>query len=80
MTNRLPAAIQERLSLNIRRVLLRKRWKAEHIHKNSDVDKGNLSRFLNGHRDYTLFSLTRIADVLQVDISELFKPLPTKRK
>lgn len=75
MSRRLPPELHARLSANIHRLLARKRWKAEHIHRNSDVDKGNLSRFFNGHRDYTLLSLQRISDVLQVDIAELFKPI-----
>ena len=78
MPKRLPPELQERLSVNIHRLLARKRWTPEHIHRNSDVDKGNLSRYFNGHRDYTLLSLTRIADVLQIDVSELFKPVKHK--
>lgn len=80
MTNRIPTELQQRISANIHRLLTRLRWKAEHIHRHSDVDKGNLSRYFNGHRDYTLLSVVRIAEVLQVDVMELFRPLRVKRK
>ena len=79
MPNRITRELQARLSGNIRRLLVSKRWSAEYIHRHSDVDKGNLSRYFNGHRDYTLLSLTRIAEVLQVDVAELFRPLKAKR-
>jgi len=79
MSNRITRELQARLTGNIHRLLARKRWSAEYIHRHSDVDKGNLSRYFNGHRDYTLLSLTRIAEVLQVDVLELFRPLKAKR-
>jgi transcriptional regulator with XRE-family HTH domain len=79
MTNRLPKDLQARVTANIHRLLARKKWRAEHIHQNSDVDKGNLSRYFNGHRDYTLLSIYRIAEVLQVDVVELFKVIRPKR-
>ena len=79
MPNRITRELQARLTSNIHRLLARKRWSAEYIHRHSDVDKGNLSRYFNGHRDYTLLSLTRIAEVLEVDVFELFRPLKHKR-
>lgn len=74
MADRLPPELQARLTANIHGLMVRKRWRAEHIHMNADVDKGNLSRFFNGHRDYNLRSLVRIAEALDVDVSELFRP------
>lgn len=79
MPKRLPSDLQARLTTNIHRLMHRRRWTAEHIHRHGEVDKGNLSRFFNGHRDYTLLSLSRIADALQVDMMELFRPLKLKR-
>jgi transcriptional regulator with XRE-family HTH domain len=79
MPNRITRELQARLTSNIHRLLARKRWSAEYIHRHSDVDKGNLSRYFNGHRDYTLLSLTRIAEVLQVDVVELFRPVKPRR-
>ncbi|HTB35115.1 MAG TPA: helix-turn-helix transcriptional regulator [bacterium] len=79
MPNRITRELQARLTGNIHRLLARKRWSAEYIHRHSDVDKGNLSRYFNGHRDYTLLSLTRIAEVLQVDVIELFRPMKPRR-
>lgn len=79
MPTRLPPELQARLTANVHRLMQRRRWTAEHIHRHGDVDKGNLSRFFNGHRDYTLLSLSRIAEALQVDMVELFRPLKAKR-
>lgn len=59
--------------------MARKRWRAEHVHLYADVDKGNLSRFFNGHRDYNLRSLVRIAEALEVDVSRLFAPPPSPK-
>jgi transcriptional regulator with XRE-family HTH domain len=80
MPTRIPPDLHKRLTANIHRLMARRRWKAEYLHRYSEVDKGNLSRFFNGHRDYTLLSLARIAEALEVDLAELFKPLRASRK
>ncbi len=64
----------DRITVNIRALLTSKRLKPEHIHRNSKLDKGNLSRYFSGDRSYTLLSLQRIAEALEVDVSLLFRP------
>jgi transcriptional regulator with XRE-family HTH domain len=79
MPTRLPSELQTRITANIQRLMARRHWSAETLHRQSEVDKGNLSRFFNGQRDYTLFSLVRVADALEVDLRELLRPLPLRR-
>jgi len=73
MTTHMDKALSKRISSNIRRLLTAKGWKQEEISKRSDLDKGNLSRYFAGTRDYTLLAVQRIAEGLDVDVSELFK-------
>lgn len=73
MTTHIDKSLAQRISANVRRLLKAKGWSQEEISKRSDLDKGNLSRYFAGTRDYTLLSVQRIADGLDVDVSELFR-------
>jgi transcriptional regulator with XRE-family HTH domain len=73
MKNRIQKALSDRVTKNVRRLLAKKNLKQEDISRRSDLDKGNLSRYLSGQRDYTFLGLQRISEALKVDIGELFK-------
>ena len=71
MAKLLRPSLTRRITANVRKLLRLKGWTEEEISKRSDLDKGNLSRYFSGKRDYTLLSLQRIAEALETDISDL---------
>ncbi len=59
-------------------IMRREKISAYRLSKDLELDKGHLSRFLNGKAEYSVKKLTVIADYLGYDI-ELVKRKPSKK-
>ncbi|MDD4358077.1 MAG: helix-turn-helix transcriptional regulator [Smithellaceae bacterium] len=59
-------------------IMRREKVSAYRLSKDLELDKGHLSRFLNGKAEYSVKKLTVIADYLGYDI-ELVKRKPSKK-
>lgn len=59
-------------------IMGREKISAYRLSKDLELDKGHLSRFLNGKAEYSVKKLTVIADYLGYDI-ELVKRKPSKK-
>ena len=59
-------------------IMEREKISAYRLCKDLELDKGHLSRFLNGKAEYSVKKLTVIADYLGYDI-ELVKRKPSKK-
>jgi len=59
-------------------IMEREKISAYRLSKDLELDKGHLSRFLNGKAEYSVKKLTIIADYLGYDI-ELIKRKPSKK-
>ena len=59
-------------------IMRRENVSAYRLSKDLELDKGHLSRFLNGKAEYSVKKLTIIADYLGYDI-ELIKRKPSKK-
>ena len=59
-------------------IMRRENVSAYRLSKDLELDKGHLSRFLNGKAEYSVKKLTVIADYLGYDI-ELVKRKPSKK-
>jgi transcriptional regulator with XRE-family HTH domain len=59
-------------------IIRREKVSAYRLSKDLELDKGHLSRFLNGKANYSLDKLTMIADYLGYDI-EFVKRKPSKK-
>lgn len=59
-------------------IMGREKISAYRLSKDLELDKGHLSRFLNGKAEYSVKKLTIIADYLGYDI-ELVKRKPSKK-
>ena len=59
-------------------IMRREKISAYRLSKDLELDKGHLSRFLNGKAEYSVKKLTIIADYLGYDI-ELVKRKPSKK-
>lgn len=65
--------IYRRFSGNLKRLLNAKGYTAERLAYESGIDKGNLSRVIAGKQGASMDLMQKIADTLEVDVSELFK-------
>lgn len=59
-------------------IMEREKISAYRLSKDLELDKGHLSRFLNGKAEYSVKKLTIIADYLGYDIA-LIKRKPSKK-
>jgi transcriptional regulator with XRE-family HTH domain len=62
----------------LKNIMRREKISAYRLSKDLDIDKGNLSKFLNGKANYSLEKLTLIADYLGYDI-EFVKRRPSRK-
>ena len=66
--------VHQRVIRNIKRLMAQKDMLAEHLARESGVDRGHLSYYLANKKSATVETIERIARALGVDIMELFKP------
>lgn len=66
-------ALNTRITANARRRMQLLGLNQEALAKRSKIDKGNLSRYFSGKRDYTLHAVQEMATALRQDVRELFK-------
>lgn len=62
----------------LKNIMRREKVSAYRLSKDLEIDKGNLSKFLNGKANYSLEKLALIADYLGYDI-ELVKRTPSRK-
>lgn len=65
-----------RVGLNITRLRKAQGLTSKELGYDCDMDKSDIIRIEKGRQNTTITTLSRIAQALKVDISELFKPLP----
>jgi transcriptional regulator with XRE-family HTH domain len=64
-----------RVAINVKNILEARGWSQKDLADALGVDESNFSKTLNGKHSPRLDFIQRIADVLKVDISEVFAPL-----
>jgi transcriptional regulator with XRE-family HTH domain len=65
--------IYKRLSKNLKKLLTAKKYTAERLAYESEINKGNLSRVMAGTQGASMDLLQKIADTLEIDVEELFR-------
>ncbi len=73
-TYNLNNSLNARISKNIGKLLRKAELSQEKLAIESEIDKSNLSKLLSGKINYTLSTLSKIAECLRVDISKLLEP------
>lgn len=64
--------IHRRLSANLKRLVKAKGYTAERLAFEAGINKGNLSRVISGNQGASLDLIQKLADTLEVDVSEFF--------
>jgi len=67
-------AANSRIAANIKRLVKKRGWTIEKLAFDSDLDKGNTYNMMNGKINFTLRTVVRLSETLEVDLSEFFKP------
>lgn len=65
----------------LRQLVLEKYGSLDRFYLETDFSKGHLSQILRGKRSPSLSTIVRLANALEVDVGDFFKPLPdTERR
>lgn len=62
-----------RIAANIRRLVKKRGWTIERLAFDSDLDKGNTYNMMNGKINFTLRSVVKFSETLEVDLVEFFR-------
>jgi len=62
-----------RIAANIKRLVKKRGWTVEKLAFDSDLDKGNTYNMLNGKINFTLRTVVKFAETLEVDLAEFFR-------
>jgi transcriptional regulator with XRE-family HTH domain len=63
----------ERLERNIRRLVSKRSWPLERVALESGLSRSHFFYILAGRRTPSMATLKKIADALEIDVSELWK-------
>jgi transcriptional regulator with XRE-family HTH domain len=66
-------AANARIASNVKRLAKKRGWTIEKLAFDSDLDAGNTYNMLNGKINFTLRTLVKFAETLEVDLAEFFR-------
>jgi transcriptional regulator with XRE-family HTH domain len=61
------------IAANVKRLVKKRGWTLEKLAFDSDIDKGNVYNMTNGKLNFTLRTVIKFAEALEVELSEFFK-------
>jgi transcriptional regulator with XRE-family HTH domain len=61
------------IAANVKRLVKKRGWTLERLAFDSDLDKGNVYNMVNGRLNFTLRTVVKFAETLEVELAEFFK-------